>query len=373
MRPFVLHSNEIQTVTQIDRKTPLHLGDGRESFSQSSEALTGSQSALDGLDPYEVKYLDLDTARADLSDYRGDVVAALWKSDRDAAVRYAKCGSESLGVVGYCPECEASNPDFFVTHKTHSCMLRICPDCAKRDAMRLQGRYEKIIRHLHNLHHPKRRLRHITLTRNLPLSGWNPEAASEIMNQAMQLYESMIKAGWLHGVIASLEVGEVGALWHVHMVAYCEYIDQQDLSEAWASITGGDSIVHIREFKTAGEAIREGLKYAAKFANLQPSQLADLHHSLKGKRRVRSRGVFYKHVNNPFHHLLQDDDFDGCDCPQCGSVLEYVGVDKFLTEIAYARPWLVGLDIDRVVEFERAALGILNLTEANKSRGQPPP
>ena len=368
----MLHSNEIQTVTQIEHKTPLRFRVMAESPGQSPEAPEGPQSVYDNLDPYEVKYLDLETATEGLEPFRADVVGALWKADRDAAVRYAKCGQESLGLVGFCPRCEESNPDFYTIYKTQSCMLRICPECSKKHSVQLQQKYEPILRHMHGLKLHGYGFRLVTLTRNLPLDKWNLSAPRELMEQAMQVLEEFVLKQEHAGVITTLEIGELGGKWHAHALCFSKWIDEEKLSTRWKEITGSDYIVKVKRKWSVSSAIREGLKYITKFTNLRPSQLADLHMALKGTRRVRSRGVFYRGPNNPYRHIWGDDDYEGCTCPQCESPIEWMTEGLFLATVAAARPWLVGLSASEVADFEKAALAYLNLTEANKSLRSPP-
>jgi len=100
--------------------------------------------------------------------------------------------------------------------------------------------------------------------------------------------------GWYkkgQGYVGAADYGEAGRKLHTHLAAFCAFIDQEELSKIWESLTGC-KVVWIEEMST-DEALHEVLKYATKLTTLQPADVVALRDVIKGQRRVRSRGCFY--------------------------------------------------------------------------------
>lgn len=304
-----------------------------------------------------------------LSDYRRAVYDGLNEVDPAAAWRYARCGSDFVGLFAYCPDCEQASPDFYAKPITTSCMLRICPDCADLLAAPIRDRYRPVIEHVFANMKPGWSLKHITLTRSVGLDEDTGGIARAIMDQAMEWCEQMILKHDGAGVIATEEVGETGQKYHVHIIAYSPFIRQGDMSRAWEAITG-DPVVWARRFESADEAIREGLKYVTKFTALSPDQLVQLHTALKGTRRIRSRGCFYMGQHNPLRDLI-DHEQHVCNCPQCGSPVAIAGALEFGLLISM-RPWLLSLSLTDAADQTRRNARFLHSTEAIKWGSDPP-
>lgn len=308
-----------------------------------------------------------------LTSFQLEVVKNIDVLDPTASRRYALCGKDGLGIVAYCASCEEVSPDFYARYHPLSCMLRICPDCAKRLSGDTKDRLRPVIEHL--FAHPKRgyRVRGITLTRSVGLSNEAGDDLLETIEMTMQLCEEMILDDPNAGVIVTSEAGENGGKFHTHIIASSKYIRQVDISKTWERITGGDSVVWIREYATANEAINEGLKYVLKPQSLNPLQMAQLHFALKGKRRVRTRGIFYKSKNNPYSHLFGSTDREPCQCPDCNSNLQYVGESTF-DLIKHGWAHLTALSVREACQFQSMAQrASLHLTEANKFSNKGPP
>jgi len=153
------------------------------------------------------------------------------------------------------------------------------------------------------------RLRMVTLTSSYELAPDMGEKIPYLLDRARDLFKKLwgqpIKAGPHKGesngagAIASLEVGERGKKFHVHMLTWGRFVEQRVISKEWSEQTDGQfSVVDGQDFGQGENGIRkaisEGLKYTVKATRLSPQQLVDLHMVLKGRRRIRSWGSFYK-------------------------------------------------------------------------------
>jgi hypothetical protein len=234
-------------------------------------------------------------------------------------------------------------------------MLRICPRCAKRLAGDLREKYEAVIEHVLQEQGWKVqrgwRMRHVTLTARYELAPESGEHVVELLNAARDAFHATWGECKGAGAVASIEVGEQGHKWHVHMLVWGPFVSHAELSEVWRRLTGC-SVVWLRECGATLEEARgvagEVLKYATKFVDLSPEMLVSLHVALKGRRRVRSWGSFYA---------------SGVEVEREPETCEVCGARMVLTP-----EWVIEARM-RWLE----AGGRLNLTVANKSSGRSPP
>lgn len=311
-----------------------------------------------------------------LAPFRREVHDLLEPVDPEAAWRYAHCGREGTGWVGYCASCEAASPTFHAIYTPTSCMLRICPDCSNYVAAPVRDHYRPIIEYIFEHMRKGWSVKGITLTTNIMLGESEPDAAQRVIKWAVEFSEELILNHDGAGVIIALEVGEQGTKYHAHLIAYSPFLDKnRQITPTWQRITGGRGyITHVRRYESADAAIREGLKYVTKFVNLSPKQLVDLHISLKGTRRIRSRGCFYLSKNNPLREFLKKDESEPCDCPDCNSRLTWTSEREF-QNLMFNRHWLIGMSVRDAVRFLRVGAGVgrsLDLTgQISHARGDP--
>lgn len=191
-------------------------------------------------------------------------------------------------------------------------------------------------------------LLHVILTAPVALHALNEERIAVLFEAVAEFVRRM---GWNRdgsGALAALEIGEAGKKLHFHLLvrgpfqwksAQSErtYQAQNDLplrssggpyvSETWEDLTGYP-IVKIKRVKSERQA-RYTLKYVVKGADkLLPAEMAKLHALLKGKRRVRSYGVFYGKAWRAFEEEVLGDEVheeseSEC-CPRCGDKLVFV-------------------------------------------------
>lgn len=248
-----------------------------------------------------------------------------------AARAYVSCGRDFVYH-----ECQPAARGAEVHSKLTAryCMLStICPECAARDAGRLNARYVPRIATAVVQAPDAMRLRLVT-------AGLRPhgaEAPFEAFDRCQPLFKSLLKicfgvpvtaqewavyfqlyplsdrekltAGtrarakklrrarvkadllrrrW--GAIMSSEFGEKGMKAHCHALVLGRHVEHARLSRGWKLLTGDSFVVDIREADV--HDVREVLKYAVKFTNRTPAQLAAIYRATCGRRRVEAMGCF---------------------------------------------------------------------------------
>lgn len=226
-----------------------------------------------------------------------------------------------------------------------TCDLRICPDCAARQTARLAARYIPKAIELSKVG-GRYHLRHIVFTTPIELTSDTPEKIhkkikelSKLPRQAMQIVEelgdSLGRDYKTLGAIQSAEFGTEGHKLHFHVIQYGSYLPQKELSEAWSQVTGGlANVVFIRAIDTSSEEntandVIETLKYSVKFWSrdengdvkyLPPNVMPHLLLSLKGLRRIKSWGCFYRLPKPEKEKFL---------CPECQNEMQRIGCENW--------------------------------------------
>ncbi|HDV0640001.1 protein rep [Acinetobacter baumannii] len=140
---------------------------------------------------------------------------------------------------------------------------------------------------------------------------------------------------------------------HLHMFALLDdWIDQEELSQYWHSITGDSMIVDIRRVKKEkglgySKAAAEVCKYALKFGDLSVENTWEAFKILKGKRLSGAFGSLYgvKIPDNPA------DEIDDSDLPYLEMVYKFVFGKKSYYDLAMTRH-VEPQTIDRPMEKE---------------------
>lgn len=323
----------------------------------------------------------------DYRKWRREVTAALFEYglDKDAEL-FGHCAETPLQWI---PANKPRLPEEAVSiwqcshEPTHdaalfmpTCDLRICPDCAARQSARLAARYMPKMLEL-ALSGGKYALRHIVFTTPLELTSDKPDTIraladmySKLPRKALQLCSDIGKEhgrDWnTLGCIQSEEFGHEGSKLHFHVIQYGAYIPQKQLSEAWATVTAGvASVVYIRKIGNGSpdevqNDVMETLKYSVKFwskngktgdvSYIEPTVMPHLLRVLKGRRRVKSWGVFYD--------LPEPDKKPFC-CKECHADMVRLGVENWSLWIDYGATYA---DIKAMRDD-----ALLNLKLANKS------
>lgn len=244
-------------------------------------------------------------------------------------------GADTDAIRAYvCPDHGAK-----VVRKT--CHLRICPDCARREANRLLARFMPKIQACLHAHNSNFRFRKIVLT--TPYSLDSPDAKEQyarLKKAIPKVFDFLLGKNWRkkQGFLVADEWGADGLKLHFHILFYGQWIsnklrDGYPLSAAWRAITGGDCevtyIAGVSAERVEMEVV-ETLKYCVKFwktdpgtgdvCRLSPELMVVLHEMLKGQRRVRAYGIFYR--------LPVLDDLSP-QCPDCGQELVRMTISQY--------------------------------------------
>lgn len=204
--------------------------------------------------------------------------------------------------------------------KGNFCMNHLmCRTCAIRRAAKVVAAYQVKVNHVLDEH---KNLMPVMVTLSLKNTENLEEGTSRIRKAITQMMADRrrhinnprnpsVEWNKVQGSIKALEVTNKGRGWHPHFHVMClidEYIDQKKLSKEWQKYTGDSYIVDVRKLTNIEEGLYEVLKYITKFSELSPSQIADLHLVLGGKRLVDPQGLL-RGVVVP--ESLEDEDLTG--------------------------------------------------------------
>lgn len=233
---------------------------------------------------------------------------------------------------------------------SQTCDLRICPECARRQAARLTHRYLPKMLDLAHSHTGTYRFRHVIFTTPYGLTDSDIEKrlkrgfkqVEKVMSRMMRgkRWQGIPykKPTWKddQGFLVGSEFGETGHKLHFHVVHYGQYLDQAKLSLEWGKVTGGEAfVVFVKGFpypgKTIEATLREVLKYCVKFYSedkitgeikaLPAHLMPVLARCLERTRRIRAYGVFYG---------IPDPERVDHTCSTCGQKMVSIPLDYFV-------------------------------------------
>lgn len=210
-----------------------------------------------------------------------------------AAFEFLHCEDvDTWHAVKVCP----TNPAHHSKAVMFSCHLRICPECARRDAARLVNRYKPHIEQVVRDGPRHWKLRHITVTTKYSLHA---KDAKQQLRRARKLVntflDKLLGPNWYksgQGVLVGAEYGPDGHLLHFHILHYGPFQEQKKVSEIWEALTGFP-IVWVTKVNVE-TGLREIVKYVSKLSEMSAANAARLHEVIKGTRRVWSRGSFFR-------------------------------------------------------------------------------
>jgi hypothetical protein len=237
------------------------------------------------------------------------------------ADRYLLCSRK-----GFILRCNgADRHEFF---SPSYCDLRFCAICSMRQFARLYAKHFPVLQFIARNPRKGFRLRQITLTSKNrgvlvhdDITTFN-EAVKKTLDVLMKSVE-----GW--GAMAVLEVGFNNWNLHVHILAWCPYIEQARLARVWREVSG-HQVVWINEEKVSGrKVLLYMLKYVSKPPSDNPEIIGQLEVAFHGTRRVHCYGLFYN---------FSGDDTDAenskwMECPKCGAELERVRGQQFVYKL----------------------------------------
>lgn len=285
-------------------------------------------------------------------EWRNRVAAAMFDAGyEDDAVDFLYCAEAPVSAIAsHAQDLPRNAATVWVcdTHNEHDAMCflatcdgRYCPDCAHRQVARFARRYVPAV-----LACVKKRgynrLRHIVLTTPLALTDpYCAQKVTEYWRAVGRLWKWLTSRNpkWTTaGTIEAFEFGANGLKLHFHIIHYGRYLPQLAISEAWHELTDGQAeVTYVRGITSDDDAtddeianeVIEILKYSVKFWSktpagdikyILPELMPPLLGVLKGKRRVRSRGIFYNIPEEPRQPLC---------CETCGNEMLRVGVVFF--------------------------------------------
>ena len=186
----------------------------------------------------------------------------------------------------------------------------LCPFCAAIRASRAVTRY---VQRIDEVLTQNRKLKPVLITLTVKNGSDLRERADHLLNAFRKLLErrrDFIKKGRgynefckVQGAMYSYEntYNEKTGEWHphIHMFALVDqWIDQQEFSEYWHSLTGDSMVVDVRRARKEkghgySKAAAEVCKYALKFGDLSVEKTWEAFKVLKGKRLTGSFGLLW--------------------------------------------------------------------------------
>jgi hypothetical protein len=268
------------------------------------------------------------------------------------SIEWMKCGDPAfIRAVKTCSD----NPEHYSRVIGCSCHLRICPECAHRDGVRLLHQYLEPVKQSVDNKPPKWSLKHVVLTTSHHIDDADIlQQYRKIYKDADQLFENFFGEDWQksdRGLLYGAEFGEESQHLHLHCLVLCEWIDKDDLSACWESITG-NKITFIRRVHGIRKAIQEMCKYVTKFTQLSAGDTVKVFEIIKGTRRIRSRGIYFG-LPVPKREIVHN-------CRECGAPI----IQMFPADFD---AWKASLQIDSVEDGD-----LLDLIIGNKSAIPPP-
>ena len=195
--------------------------------------------------------------------------------------------------------------------KLHTCGQHLlCPFCA---GIRASRAIQKYVERIDQVMHENRKLKPVLITLTVKNGSDLAERSEHLMNSFRTLVkrrQDYLKKGRgfnefckVQGAMYSYEntYNEKTNEWHphIHMFALVDqWIDHQEFSEYWESITGDSMIVDVRRAKKQkgfgySKAAAEVCKYALKFGDLSVEKTWEAFKVLKGKRLTGAIGNLY--------------------------------------------------------------------------------
>lgn len=268
---------------------------------------------------------------------RDAVVRCLVSSGQEAAAGLlSRCGSWYMST---CPECGID-----IVPKQNRCRLRICPDCAAREARKRFGVLRSEVLHLNT--HKRGKWRLLTLTMRNPPDGCRANrigAQLRSCGQAMyKLWRNILsKAGPSAGAIAGFEVGPSGNV-HVHVLHFGDFVSWAQVRKLWRRLTTA-YVIKIQGIKgtarqTLMGALAECTKYLCDPTKTDARIVAAVNLATRRLRCYRTYGSLL---------ALADKDFEAprAQCPACfyegpmnrGRALCVEEADAWFSSVPYVR------------------------------------
>ena len=242
----------------------------------------------------------------------------------------------------------------------------LCPFCA---AIRASRAIQKYVERINQVLQENRKLKPVLITLTVKNGSDLAERSEHLMKSFRTLLErrrDYLKKGWgysefckVQGAMYSYEntFNEKTGEWHphIHMFALVDqWIDQQEFSEYWHSLTGDSMVVDVRRARKEkghgySKAAAEVCKYALKFGDLSVEKTWEAFKVLKGKRLTGSFGLLWG-VKIPEN--LADEMPDDQDLPYLEMLYKFVYGKNSHYDLAMTRMVEPQAKIERMSEEE---------------------
>lgn len=238
---------------------------------------------------------------------------------------YLYCGQ--LVRVWMCRTCECK-----YTAPAH-CGLRICEYCGSRNVARVRAKLQPVIDRVVDSPQVGYSLYLVTLTRR-STGAPTREAVRDLWVHARGLLQAFYLKHPGSGALVVMEAGSRGMV-HVHAVVWGPWVSVRPMRKWWTEHTGS-WVINVKRIgsklgqrparyevrKNANAALQYILKYVGKVPRFTPTDgrseaewLVSWLLALKGTRRIRTYGIFYKPAPAPERTEADDHKVD---CPGCG-------------------------------------------------------
>lgn len=289
-----------------------------------------------------------------------------------AADSFRQCG-DMFGVLAC-----GKDVSHFRAPAVHTCKLRFCPICARRNAAKLCERYYPALKAVTVGARDTFTFKTINLTTSISLYDPEIEEKTKKMYRAVSMFFDNVlgngRAGWAQksskhytgeGYLVAAEFGESGRKLHFHVLFFGRFIPQAVLSDEWCGITGFP-VVDVRMVREGlKKGLKEVLKYISKFEKqthgefsgfATPKEIVSLAKVFNNMRRIRTRGLFY---NLPDERAIESEiEVNPTFCPTCaadGKIVPLVCFEVEFWNKMYPQYHTRSLHLKRDIKFSAKA------------------
>lgn len=248
------------------------------------------------------------------------------------ADRYEKCGRESLLL-----KCEQDQQTFFTRI---TCKSRICEECGKSYYGKIGDNFRDLVKIILANKRSGYFCSLLTLTVTKDRFGGRMPNRSDIArfykesSMFMRLFCSRYKGVWTKkgkvredrrhwigaGSVSVVEVGVDNNNLHLHAIVYMPFVPLSVIRSSWKRITGDSHVFRLDRARNAKHVTNYILKYITKPPSTNSYRgLAEYAWMIKGSRRLRSTGMFYRSLFASKKEKLR------CRCPYCSGRLKIAG------------------------------------------------
>jgi len=257
--------------------------------------------------------------------------ARAWRFQVEAD-RYEKCGRESLLL-----RCDQDHQTFYTRI---TCKSRICEECGKSYYGKIGDNFRDLVKIILANKRSGYFCSLLTLTVTKDRFGDRMPNRSDIArfyresSMFMRLFCGRYKGVWTKkgkvredrrhwiggGSVSVVEVGVDNNNLHLHAIVYMPFVPLSVIRSNWKRITGDSHVFRLDRARNAKHVTNYILKYITKPpATNSYRGLAEYAWMIKGSRRLRSTGMFYRSLLVPKKEKLR------CRCPYCSGRLKIAG------------------------------------------------